>query len=63
MGSFVLKDGTGPAPSKSHIVSYPPKDAYFVHLTTGLNVNLQMEERGNYTVKDAVFEKLDSFMS
>ena len=57
-----MKDGRGPHPSKAHLVDYPPKEAYFVHLTTGVNMNMAPEDRGNYAAKDKIFASLDSLM-
>jgi hypothetical protein len=57
-----MPDGTGPAEHKKHLVDYPPKEAFFVHLTTGLNGNLPWDERGAYKVRTEVFRKFDQLM-
>ncbi|GMI03804.1 hypothetical protein TrLO_g11011 [Triparma laevis f. longispina] len=63
MGSFVLPDGTGPAEHKKHLVDYEPKDAYFVHLTTGVNGNIKEKELiGSYNYRTEIFRKIDEAM-
>ena len=66
LGSFMEKEGDegvkGPVGRAKGVVNYGPVEANFVHVTTGIYANFEVEEKGSYVAREDVFRRLERIM-